>query len=272
MKVAKKHNLYIVEDCAQCYLGADHRGRIGGTIGDVGSFSLENSKHLATGEGGILLTNNENLAERMRKFGGLGFKNLRADTGQFRKNKDIFQDPKYLRHDSFGFNYRMPEVSAAIGLAQLEKINLFVKKRQQIAAKYLKALEGCDWLVPQKVPKGYVNSYFTFALSYEGERARGATWYEFRKKFIEFGGDGIYAAWALVYNEPIMQSIHHEGRFFKGLKPQALDLKGFLKGVSCPKAEKLQPKLMQFTANQGIEKEMNLQMDALKKTIKFFDR
>ncbi len=271
MRIAKKHKLFVIEDCAQCYLGTDRRGRLGGTMGHVGSFSTENSKHLSTGDGGILVTNEEVLAERMRKFGGMGFKNIRALNGQVRKNKDTFQDPSYLRHDTFGYNYRLPEVAAAVGLAQVERIDLLVKKRQHIAAKYLKALEGCDWIVPQCAPKGYVNSYYTFAVRYEGQEKRGVSWYDFRKKFMEYGGDGIYSAWALVYDEPIMQLIHKEGRFFPDLPGQAKHFKGYLKGVHCPKAEKLQPRIMQFTTNQGIEKDMNLQMNALKKAIAFFD-
>lgn len=270
MKIAKKYNLFVIEDCAQCFLGTDSKGRIGGTIGHVGSFSTENSKHLSTGDGGILITNDEILAERMRKFGGMGFKNIKALNGQVRKNKDTFQDPKYLRHDTFGYNYRLPEVAAAIGLAQVERIDFLVKKRMQISAKYLKALEGSKILVPQRVPKGFVNSYYTFAVRFEGEKM-GITWYDFRKKFMEFGGDGIYAAWQLVYNEPIMRLIDEKGAFFQDLPNQAKQFKGYLKGVRCPNAEKLQTKIMQFTANQGIEGDMNKQMNALKKTIKFFE-
>ncbi len=271
MKIAKKHNLYVVEDCAECYLGTDMRGRIAGTIGHVGSFSTENSKHISTGDGGILVTNQEILAERMRKFGGMGFKNIRAQNGQVRKNKDTFQDPNYLRHDTFGYNYRLPEVAAAIGLGQVERLDFIVKKRLKIAEKYRNVIGGCDWIIPQKVPKGAVNSCWTFAVRFEGEK-RGISWHSFRKKFMEYGGDGIYAAWALVYNEPIMRLIHEKGRFFPDLPNQARHFKGYLKNVNCPNAEKLQPKIMQFTANQGIEKDMNIQMEALRRAIKFFGK
>ncbi|OGN31928.1 MAG: hypothetical protein A3J01_01155 [Candidatus Yanofskybacteria bacterium RIFCSPLOWO2_02_FULL_45_18] len=276
MRIARRHKLYVLEDCAQCYLGTDHKGRIGGTIGHVGSFSFENTKHVSTGDGGILITDDKVLAERMRKFGCFGFKTVKAEGGQARGKvvKDNFQNPKWLRHDTFGFSFRMPETSAAIGLAQVEKINYLVKKRQQIAAKYLKAIKdtGCDWLIPQKVPVGYVNTYYTLAVRYEGETKLNVSWYDFRKKFMELGGDGIYAAWALVYDEPVMRLISEEGRYFKDLKPQAPTLKGFLEGVRCSQAERLQPKLMQFTANQGIEADMDLQINALKKTINHFQR
>ena len=271
MALAKEHNLYVLEDCAQCYLGEDDKQIIGGTIGDVGSFSFENSKHLSTGDGGILVTNNELLAERMRKFGTLGYKNVKAINGQVRKSKDTFQDPQYKRHDSFGWNYRLPEVAAAVGLAQLENIDEFVSKRQQIASKYLEVVAGCDWLKPQKVKAGYVNSYWTFAVKYEGKEKKGVDWYDFRKKFMEFGGDGIYAAWVPLYKEPAMILLHEEGKFFADLPPQAPSYKGFLADVNCPVAEQIQPKLMQFTANQGIEEDMDTQMNALKKTIEFYD-
>lgn len=274
MRIAKKHNLYVLEDCAQCYLGTDRKGRMGGTIGHVGSFSFENTKHLSTGDGGILTTNDKILAERMRKFGCMGFKTVKAEGGQAKGRvvKDNFQDPKWLRHDAFGFNFRMSEAVAAIGLAQVEKINYLIKKRQQIAAKYIKAIEetGCNWLIPQKVPAGYINSYYTFAVKYEGKNKLGVSWYDFRKKFMEFGGEGIYAAWALVYNEPAMKLLNSKGKYFKDLKAQAPNFRGFLKGSKCPNAEKLQPKLMQFTANQGIEKDMDIQMTALKKAINYF--
>ena len=68
IKIAKKNKLFVLEDCAQCYLGTDHKKRISGTVGDAGSWSFERSKHLSTGEGGILTTNNKKIAEKMIKF------------------------------------------------------------------------------------------------------------------------------------------------------------------------------------------------------------
>lgn len=271
MRLAQEHELFVLEDAAQCCLGTDEAGRIGGTIGHVGSFSLENSKHLSTGDGGMLITNDERLAERMRKFSCLGFKNVRAESGQVRRGKDVFQDPEYLRHDAIGWNYRLPEVAAAVGLAQLERIDEFVSKRHQMADEYLSAIHEMevDWLVPQRVPDGAWNSYYTFAARYDGAEKMGISWYQFRKRFMELGGDGIYAAWALVYNEPSMKRLNADGRFFTDLPGQGCQFQGFLDGrVSCPNAETLQPRLMQFTTNQGIEADMAVQMEALKETIR----
>lgn len=274
MATAKEHNLFVLEDCAQCFLGSDDKGRLAGTVGHVGSFSTENSKHITTGDGGFLITNDEKLATRMRKFGCLGYKNVGAVTGQVLLGKDVFQNPNYYRHDSFGWNYRLPELAAAVGLAQLERADFFVSRRITMAEKFLKVLEenGALWLLqPQEEPIGYQNVYWTFAAKYEGQRELGISWQEFREKFMQFGGDGIYAGWPPLYQEPVLRLIHTTGKFFSDENShQGANFKGFLCGVHCTNAEELQPKLMHFTTNQLTEKEMDIQAEALKRTIEFF--
>ena len=131
MKIANEYNLFVLEDCAQCYLGA-HKGKLGGTFGHVGSWSFENSKHLTTGDGGIITCDDEELADKIRKLNTQGFRNATAKSGKIRVSKDMFQNPDFKRHDRFGFMYRLPEVAAAMGLAQLEKIDWFVEKRIKI--------------------------------------------------------------------------------------------------------------------------------------------
>lgn len=272
MEIAKKHNLYVIEDCAEAFLSTDNKNRIAGTVGHLGVYSFENSKHMSTGDGGIVVTNSEVLAERVRKFAGMGFKNIKANFGQVRKNKEVLQDPNYLRHDAFGFNYRLTELAAAVGLAQVERLDYLVSLRKTMARKFTEAIEetGCKYLVPQQNPEGYVNSYFTFAARFDGQEQQGISWYDFRKKFVEFGNDGIYGAWALVYNEPCMKMLDKEGKFFSDMEGQGVHHKGYMKEANCPVAENLQPKLMQFPANQGSESEMDVQADALRKTILYF--
>ena len=272
MKLAKKHNLYIIEDCAQCFLGKDVRGRLAGTIGHIGCFSLESTKTITTGEGGVLITNNQKLATRIRKFGALGFKRLTATGAMEMPNALMFQDPKFLRHDAFGYNYRMAQPLAAIALAQLERINIFSKKRIQMARKYTQALDGCSWLVPQYVPKGSIHVYWTFAFLFEGKEKLGISWYDFRDKFIKFGGDKIRSTFALVYNEPTMINLNRDGRYFVDSdEKQGRHHQGYLKKTDCPVAEKIQPKLMQLTTNQLTSEDMDHQADALRRTIKYFE-
>lgn len=252
MAVAEKHNLYVVEDCAQCFLATDDRGRVAGTIGHAGSWSFENSKHLSTGDGGIVATDDEELAVKMRQFGGVGFKNLTSVSGKVRISRDKFQDPEWERHNIMAYNYRLPELCAAVGLAQLENLDRFVGLRQEMADAYREAIIESfgDLLVPQHVPDGYTHSYYTFPVLFQGDKY-GVKWQEFRKKYMEFGGDGIYAAWQTVNNEPAFKN-------------------NSIGWGSVPVAERLQKNLMQFTTNQEDKVQIETQTNAMKKTLAFF--
>ena len=172
MHIAKKYDLVVIEDDAQCFLSKYHN-RLMGTIGHMASFSFENTKHISCGEGGIIITNNEEYAEKVRKIGGHGFKNLKADEGRIRLNKDIFQDPNYKRHDEIGWNYRLSEFNAAIAFAQLERIDELVQMRKKSADLFLDVMSNCDYLIPQYVPLGYTNSYYTLGVIYEGDKSIG---------------------------------------------------------------------------------------------------
>jgi perosamine synthetase len=250
-KIARKHHLFIVEDCAQCFLGSDSQNRIAGTIGHVGSWSFENSKHMSTGDGGIVVTNDENFAIKMRQFGGVGFKNLTASSGKVRIDRDKFQNPDWCRHNIVGYNYRLPELCAAVGLAQLERLDEFVHLRQQMGMDYRYKIESFkkDILIPQKVKQGYIHTYYTFGALFNGEKY-GITWKAFRQKYIEFGGDGIYAAWKTVNCEPAFSTIGWG---------------------DVPVAEKLQKNLMQFTTNQHKKDDRIIQLNALHKTLTYFN-
>ena len=262
MKIAQENNIFVLEDCAQCYLGK-HKGKLGGTFGQAGSWSFENSKHLTTGDGGIVAVDDEKLGDKIRKLNTQGFRNATAVSGKIRVSRDIFQNPSFKRHDSFGFMYRLPEVAAAMGLAQLEKLDSFVQKRQQMAAMYTEVIREnkCDWLVPQRVPEGDENSYYTYAARFLRTDVK---WEDFRKKHVENGGDGIYAAWTLCYMEDSIDDVRRR------LQPLGLNDRFVTDEGKCPNAEMIQPQLMQFTTNQKDQDEMEKQAAALDKTIRFF--
>lgn len=261
MALAEEHDLVVVNDAAEAF-GATYKGRPIAEIAHITSYSTENSKHITTGEGGIVVTNDEDLALAMRKFGSLGYRVNQAQDGRVRSHKDIFQDPTYKRHDTLGYNYRLSEVAAAMGLAQAERLEEFIELRIKIAEMYLEAVESCSYLVPQLVPEGYNNTYWTVAMRYE--RA-DVSWQDFRYKYTDFGGDGIYAAWALLYQEEVFTSDNWRAH----CPPLYQDLHYPATGM-CPNAEAVQPKIMQFVNNYGSVDEAAPKVDALRKTIEYF--
>jgi perosamine synthetase len=252
MAIAKEYNLVVIEDNAQCMLGR-YKGRLAGTLGHMAMFSFENSKHISAGEGGMVITDDERLAESIRKIAGIGYKNLTAVGGRIKLNEEVFQDPDYKRHDRLGWNYRLTEICAAVGLAQMERVEEIVQRHQKIAQMYAEAIAGCDWLVPQAVPEGFLHTYWCYAVKYEGLAARGVPWKAFYQKYKELGGDGFYAAWSVPYEEPALRRL------------------GYAKG-NCPRAEDLQSKIMQFKANYRDLKLAGEKAKALGKTIEHFGR
>ena len=262
MALSEEHGIPIINDAAEAY-GCVYKGRKMASIAQITSYSTENSKHITTGEGGLVVTDDDELALKMRKFGALGYRVAKANDGRVRSNKDFFQDPNYKRHDTRGYNYRMPEIAAAMGLAQAERLEEFIQLRIDIARMFLEVVDGCDYLVPQKVPEGCNNTYWTVAMRYLRD---DVSWYDFRHKYMDFGGDGIYAAWALLYHEEVFSS----GIWREHCPPLYKELEYPLEGV-CPNAELVQPQIMQFVANYGDIDEWEPKVDALAKTIRHFD-
>jgi perosamine synthetase len=241
MKIAKKYNIPVIEDCAQCVLGYVDDKLIG-TFGDMACWSFETKKHLSTGEGGMVTTNNEEYGTIIRKTGGLGYKTLEAGQSLRQLLPSDFQNPNYKRHDTLGWNYRMNELSAAVGLAQLERAEFLVSRRQKIAKMYDEVFEKYDFTTPQKVLDGHVNTYWTYTIKYEKD------WFELYNKVKEAGGDGFYGGLSVPYHEPVMYSYDHKGH--------------------CPNAEKIQPKMMQFKANYRDLNEAQKNVKILDKVLK----
>jgi len=159
INLAKKYNLKIIEDNAQDVLGM-YKNSLAGTKGDIGVWSFENKKHLSGAtEGGIVATNNKKFAERIRKFAGIGYKNMSANGGRTSLSIEKVQDPNYERFDTIGLNYRMPQIVAAVCLAQLKNAKKIVSKRRNVANIFRKQIKNCNWLIEQKIPKNVKHSH-----------------------------------------------------------------------------------------------------------------
>jgi len=120
IRLARRYHIHIIEDAAEAH-GAEYKGRKVGAIGDIGCFSFYANKIITTGEGGMLVTNDDEIAEKARKLRDQSY-----DTTQ----------RKWLIHDGIGFNYRMTNLQAAVGVAQLERIDEFVRIHRENAAYY----------------------------------------------------------------------------------------------------------------------------------------
>ena len=248
--IAKKYNLKIIEDNAECVFGKINDKTVG-NFGDISIYSLQRSKHLTSGDGGIITTNDADLAEKCRKYADLGYRTLTAESITNEDLKESIQQPDFKRHELIGYNYRMPEVCAAIGIAQLIKLNDLIEKRIKIGAIFMNIIKDCSWLIPQKTPSNFINTYWTFVVKLD--KKSKITWNVFRKKFLDNGGDSFYGAWSLSYNEPVFKSIYDINQFENNF---------------CPIAEDIQPQLIQFKTNYQYLEEAKQQSKILKKTIK----
>jgi len=261
MTLAKKHSLSVIEDDAQCFLGT-YKGSLAGSIGNIASFSFQSSKHMTSGEGGMVTTNDSELAQKARRYSGLGYAGIGLKKGRI--TKEDIQDPAYERHVVLGWNYRMSDVVGGVALGQLERLDSLVECRKKAAFLFRQASEDCNWLIPQYTPLECGHAYWSFVLHLSRD---SVSWHDFRKKFVELGGDGIYAAWKLSYLEPAFRYRNLLGR------EKILDMFGdyrYERGL-CPVAELLQPSLLQFKTNYYNTAAAELQAEILHKTITFFD-
>ncbi len=262
-KLAQNKNIKVIEDNAECFLGK-YKNKLVGTLGDCASFSFQSSKHLTSGEGGMVLTDNDELAENIRKVQSLGYAGVSAKKAKITK-LDI-QDPNYLRHDTMGWNYRMPELCCAVALAQVERIDELVDVRIKASNLFSEATRDySDWFTPQLVKRDYLCSYWTWVTVLKRD---DINWYDIRDSFIRNGGDGIYAAWQLTYLEPMFTNLDLLGRE-KYISES--NLKNYSEGC-CPNAEWLQPRLFQFKTNYWDFSEAERQSEILSKTLKNFHR
>ncbi len=147
LEIARKHNIAVIEDAAEA-LGSEYKGRKAGAFGDTGTFSFHGSKTMTTGEGGMLVTNNNELFNRVLFL---------RDHG--RKPGDVL-----FFNAEVGYKYKMSSMQAALGLAQIERVDELVDKKRQIFSWYKKALTGIDGITLNFEPDGTKNSYWMVSI------------------------------------------------------------------------------------------------------------
>lgn len=150
--IAKKHGLYVIEDNAQGPLATYH-GKYAGTLGDIGIFSLNYHKHIHCGEGGIIVTDNDELAERMRL--------IRNHAEAVVENKGVTN-----LNNMIGFNFRMTEIEAAITREQLKKVKWLVEERRRNVQYIEDNLKDISFLTMPKIRENCEHSYYIHAIKY----------------------------------------------------------------------------------------------------------
>lgn len=158
MEIAGRHNLVVVEDSAHA-LGAKRNGKMVGTEADMSMFSFHPVKHITTGEGGIIATNNEDYYKRMKIFVTHG---ITKDPALLQKN----DGPWYYEMQELGFNYRLTDFQCALGLSQLKKIESFLDRRNEIASMYDEAFKDVEGLVipPKPEQHGSRHAYHLYPI------------------------------------------------------------------------------------------------------------
>ena len=165
--IAKRHSLWVVEDAA-CGFGSHLSGQHVGTQGDTGCFSFHPRKAITTGEGGMITTQSEELAEKLRRLRdhGAAMTDLQRHLGA---RPYLLAD-----HPDAGYNQRMTDIQAALGSAQMDRAAEIVAERQRLAARYDQAFADLEWLQTPTKPEAYMHGYQSYPCLFQPERAKAA--------------------------------------------------------------------------------------------------
>ncbi|MBG9454833.1 aminotransferase DegT [Lysinibacillus sphaericus] len=201
MEIAHEHNLVVIEDGAHS-LGAEYKGKKVGTQADMTMFSFHPVKPITTAEGGIIVTNNEEYYRRLQLFRSHGIERTEysADQGDW-----------YYEMTDLGYNYRMTDLQAALGLSQVKKIDKFIQKRREIALFYTEAFQDIDEIVTPHPLQETNSGCHLYMIQLEGV-ARKQIFDQMRSLNI-----GVHVHYVPVYWHPYYQQLGYE----RGLCPIA---------------------------------------------------
>ncbi len=222
--IATKYDLKIITDSAQAP-GAIYNGKYAGTLADVGGFSLNYHKHIHTGEGGILVTENDEIANRLRLI---------------RNHAEAVVEGMEIRDltNMVGYNFRMGEIECAIGIEQLDKLPALVKRRQTIAKRLTEGLSDLEGLRTPRVKSDCTHSYYGYPLVLDVETL-GVSRQKILDALVAEGIEGLGAGYVNVHLLPLFQRkiafgtkgfpwtseiCHRDVNYGKGICPVAEEL------------------------------------------------
>ena len=214
--VADKHKLVLIEDCAQAW-GASYKGKPVGTIGHIGCFSLQNTKQLTCGDGGVVASSDERFGPLLQKFGDKGMNRL---NGKF---------------EVFATNYRMSEPQAAVAAGQLTRMEAVTGTRAKLGNLLTKEISDVAGLVPHSVSEADRCTYYFYMMRFQPAKFRCS-----REKFVEaLRGEGVQASAGYIPTVVYQMDNFRNHDFFAGhwpIKQMGLTKMDY-KEVKCPEAE-----------------------------------
>ena len=223
MEIAARHNLKVITDTAQAP-GAIYKGKYAGTVSHVGGYSLNYHKHIHTGEGGVLVTDDDAIAEKLQLI---------------RNHAEAVVEDKGVSNLSnmLGYNFRLGEVECAIGIEQLKKLKHLVASRQSVAERLTLGLEGLDGLQTPKVKPDCTHAYYAYPLVIDIEKL-GLT-RETLTKALRAEGVSIGEGYQNIHLLPMyQQKIAYGSRGFPWTSDICRREVSYEKGI-CPVAERL---------------------------------
>lgn len=221
-EIAKKHHLLVIEDAAHA-LGASYKGKKVGSISDMTTFSFHPVKHITTGEGGMIMTNDEALYEKLQLFRTHGITRkenylthgLHWNT-QGNRDRNDYEGPWYYEQVALGYNYRITDIQCALGISQMNRLDEFLEKRRNLAKRYDQAFADCTDLVLPKQMEEVQSAWHLYVIQVVNHNRR-----EVFEQLRE-AGIGVNVHYIPVYTFPYYQEhgyrdvcCHHAEELYK---------------------------------------------------------
>ncbi|MDR9797017.1 UDP-4-amino-4,6-dideoxy-N-acetyl-beta-L-altrosamine transaminase [Aeribacillus pallidus] len=244
LEIAKKHNLVVIEDAAHA-LGAVYKGKKVGSISDMTMFSFHPVKHITTGEGGIITTNNREYYDKLLQFRSHGITREKDKLNEF-------HGPWYYEMQFLGYNYRMTDIQAALGTSQLKKVDKFVELRRKYVAMYNEAFKDIDEIITPFQHEDGQSSWHLYIIRLKLDKLTAS-----RREIFEAlqqQNIGVNVHYIPVHLQPYYQQL------------------GYKKGI-CPNAEKLYEEMITLPLFPAMsEKDVNDVIKAVKRTIDYYKK